>query len=286
MSEIKGVLIPIGGNEDKGLEESENYTLDFIQDSILSHVVREAGGPQAKIVIIPTASSIPDEVGDNYLTGFGKLGCNNLEVLDIRKRNQSEQKSTLRLLEQADCVMFSGGDQSKIVKYIGDTKAHSLLREKYHKGPFVLAGTSAGAMCMSRQMVAGGSVQDSLQKGAVKMREGMGFIEHLIIDTHFIKRGRFGRLAEAVAIFPNLLGIGLAEDTGIIIRGGNQCEVIGSGMVIIFDAGKLGHNSHSVLPIGTPISMTNLSVHILAQEDKFSIDNRFLEISPLEIVQV
>jgi len=285
MSEIKGVLIPIGGNEDKGLEESENYTLDFIQDSILSQVVREAGGPQAKIVIIPTASSIPEEVGDNYLSGFGKLGCSNLEVLDIQKRSQSDHKRTLQLLEQADCVMFSGGDQSKIVKYIGGTKSHRILKERYKNEAFVLAGTSAGAMCMSQQMVAGGSVQDSLLKGAVKMREGMGFIENLIIDTHFIKRGRFGRLAEAVAIFPNLLGIGLAEDTGIIIRKGNQCEVIGSGMVIIFDPSKLLHNSHGILPAGTPISMTNLSVHILAQEDKFSIDNRLLEISPLEVAR-
>jgi len=286
MSEIKGVLIPIGGNEDKGLEESENYTLDFIHHGILSHVVREAGGTDAKIVIIPTASSIPEEVGDNYLKGFGMIGCTNLEVLDIRKRTQSEQKRTLQLLETADCVMFSGGDQNKIVKYIGDTKAHHILKERYQNERFVIAGTSAGAMCMSREMVGGGSVLESLQKGAVKMRKGMGFIDDLIIDTHFIKRGRFGRIAEAMAIFPHLLGIGLAEDTGIIIHGGNRCEVIGSGMVILFDPSKLDHNSHSELPQGTPISMTNLVVHILAAEDKFTIDNRHLEISPFEVAQV
>lgn len=286
MSEIKGVLIPIGGNEDKGLDLSENYTLDFIQASILSHVVREAGGQNARIVIIPTASSIPDEVSSNYLNGFGILGCNNLEILNIRKRNQSELKRTIKLLEEADCIMFSGGDQSRIVNNIGGTVAHEILKERYLKENFVIAGTSAGAMCMSRQMVAGGSVQDSLQKGALRMCEGMGFIEDLIIDTHFIKRGRFGRLAEAVAIHPQLLGIGLAEDTGIIIRGGNQCEVIGSGMVILFDPGKLMHNSHGSLPQGTPISMTNLIVHILAQEDKFTIDKRQLEISPFVMENV
>jgi cyanophycinase len=286
MIEIKGVLIPIGGNEDKGLEESENYTLDFIQDSILSHVVREAGGVDAKIVIIPTASSIPVEVGENYLSGFGVLGCSNLEVLDIRNRKDAESSRSIQLLEEAHCVMFSGGDQSKIVKYIGATKAHHLLKEKYLTESFVIAGTSAGAMCMSQQMVAGGSVQDSLQKGAVKMRRGMGFIENLVIDTHFIKRGRFGRLAEALAIHPHRLGLGLAEDTGIIIREGNQCQVIGSGMVILFDPSKLGHNNIGTLPEGTPISMTNLVVHILAQDDEFTIDNRKITISSFEVAQV
>jgi len=286
MSEIKGVLIPIGGNEDKGLEESENYTLDFIQHGILSHVVKEAGGIDARIVIIPTASSIPEEVTDNYLSGFGMLGCTQLDVLDIRKRNQSEQKRTLQLLEQADCVMFSGGDQSKIVKYIGGTKAHTILKERYLNEHFVIAGTSAGAMCMSHEMVAGGSSQESLYKGAVKMGKGMSFIEDLVIDTHFINRGRFGRLAEAMAIHPHLLGLGLAENTGIIIKGGNRCEVIGSGMVILFDPSHLDHNSHSELPMGTPISMTNLVVHILASEDKFTIDQRHFEISPFEVAQV
>lgn len=286
MSDIKGVLIPIGGNEDKGLEESENYTLDFIQDSILSRVVREAGGVDANIVIIPTASSIPVEVADNYLSGFGKLGCTKLEILDIRNRKQAESDRSIKLLEEANCVMFSGGDQSNIVKFIGETKAHQILKERYLNESFVIAGTSAGAMCMSQQMVAGGSVQDSLQKGAVKMREGMGFVEHLVIDTHFIKRGRFGRLAEALAHHPYRLGLGLAEDTGIIIRKGNQCEVIGSGMVILFDPSKLDHNNIGTLPEGTPISMTNLVVHILAQDDQFTIDNRKITVSPFEVAQV
>lgn len=278
---IKGTLIPIGGNEDKGLEQSENYTLDFIEDSILSHVVREAGGTEANIVIIPTASSIPVEVSHNYLSAFDKLGCRKLQILDIRDRLQSEEKQTLSILEQADCVMFSGGDQSRIVDYIGGTKAHKILNERYLKENFVIAGTSAGAMAMSHKMVAGGSSQDSLYKGAVKMREGMSFISGLIIDTHFIKRGRFGRLAEAMAIYPHLLGLGLAEDTGIVIKNGNNFRVIGSGMVILFDPSHLTHNTHSLLKEDTPISMSNLVVHILANNDFFTIDNRLIEISPI-----
>ncbi len=283
---VKGTLIPIGGNEDKGLDQSESYTLDFIEDSILSHVVREAGGPQANIVVIPTASSIPAEVADNYLHGFDKLGCTNINVLDIRKRAQSDTQESIKLLEEADAVMFSGGDQSKIVKRIGGTKAHQLLSDRYTNENFVIAGTSAGAMAMSKEMVAGGSSQESLYKGAVKMTKGMDFISGLIIDTHFIRRGRFGRLAEALAIHPGLLGLGLAEDTGIIIKGGNEFRVIGSGMVILFDPSSLTHNNHKVLPEGTPISMSNLVVHILAENDRFTIDNRKIEISPLAMREV
>ena len=279
---VKGVLIPIGGNEDKGLDQSENYTRDFISDGILSHVVREAGGEKANIVIVPTASSIPIEVAENYLHGFSKLGCHNLHVLDVRKPGQCDQPKALRLLEEADCVMFSGGDQSKIAKNFGGSKAHDLLLERYTHEHFVIAGTSAGAMAMSREMVAGGSSQESLYKGAVKMRSGMGVISGLIIDTHFIRRGRFGRLAEAVAIHPHLLGLGLAEDTGIIIKNGNEFRVIGSGMVILFDPSKLTHNSHKVLDEGIPISLSNLIVHILANNDFFTISDRKIEISPIE----
>jgi cyanophycinase len=278
----KGVLIPIGGNEDKGLGESENYTLDFIEDSILSHVVREAGGQGARIVIIPTASSIPKEVSQNYIDAFTQLGCKNLRVLDIRNRMHSSKKETIRAVEEADCIMFSGGDQSKIIKFIGNTEMHRLMEHRYLNEKLVIAGTSAGAMAMSREMIAGGSSQESLYKGAVIMRNGLGLINDLIIDTHFIRRGRFGRLAEAVAIHPNLLGIGLAEDTGIIIDAENHFKVIGSGMVILFDPSGLTHNSHKALPEGTPISLGNLVVHILANSDEFTINNRNINITPLE----
>jgi cyanophycinase len=156
------------------------------------------------------------------------------------------------------------------------------MEHRYLNEKLVIAGTSAGAMAMSREMIAGGSSQESLYKGAVIMRNGLGLIPDLIIDTHFIHRGRFGRLAEAVAIHPNLLGIGLAEDTGIIIDAENHFKVIGSGMVILFDPSGLTHNSHKALPEGTPISLGNLVVHILANSDEFTINNRNITITPLE----
>ena len=283
MQKIKGTLIPIGGNEDKGIEADEMYTLEFIEEGILYHVVKEAGGIGANIVVIPTASSIPVEVGENYLTAFSTLGCKNVKVLDIRSKEDSETEHAIELIKNANCVMFSGGDQSKITDKIGGTTIHNILTERYlNEEGFVIAGTSAGAMVMANEMIAGGSATESFIKGAVNMYKGLGLIPELVIDTHFIRRGRFGRQSEAVAKFPNLLGIGLAEDTGMIIKNGNDCTVIGSGMVIVFDGRTLTHNNEKILEEGTPMTMANLTVHVLSNSDEYDIRNRKVKVLPIE----
>ncbi len=283
MQQIKGTLIPIGGNEDKGIEEDEMYTLEFIDDGILFHVVKEAGGVDANIVVIPTASSIPVEVGENYLTAFDTLGCTNVTVLDIRSKEDSEKATSIELIKKANCIMFSGGDQSKIADKIGGTTIHSIMAERYrNEAGFVIAGTSAGAMAMANEMIAGGSASESFIKGAVRMYKGLGLIPELMIDTHFIRRGRFGRQSEAVAKFPTLIGIGLAEDTGMIIKNGNDCTVIGSGMVIVFDGSTLTHNNEKVLKEGTPMTMTNMTIHVLSNGDQFDIRNRNVTVLPIE----
>jgi len=279
--EPKGILIPIGGNEDKGIDKNEMYTLEFIGDGILSHLVREAGGKDALIVIIPTASSIPDEVMENYLEAFSILGCTRVKTLDIRDRLQSEKPDNLALIQDASAVLFSGGDQSKITSKIGGTSLHELLLHKYMTEHFVIAGTSAGAMCMSTEMITGGNTTEAFRKGVVGMGEGMGFTPSLIIDSHFIQRGRFGRLTEAVAKFPDLIGIGLAEDTGLIIRNNNEFQVIGSGMVIIFDGRKLEHNNESILSEGCAMTLTNMITHVLSNGDRFEINTRKIKVLPI-----
>jgi len=280
---VKGTLIPIGGNEDKGNGENERYTLEYVQNGILSRVVRESGGQDAIIIVIPTASSIPVEVSKNYLDAFKKLDCTNVHVFDIRKREDADKPEFLELMKTANCVMFTGGDQSKIVKYIGGTDLHEIIKEKYQNEDFVIAGTSAGAMCMSEEMITGGGVQEAFTKGAVNMGKGMGFIPNFIIDSHFIRRGRFGRLAEAVARFPMKVGIGLAEDTGMVIKNRNNCEVIGSGMVILFDPRRLIHNNQASVEEGQPMSITNLKTHILANGDKLDIKEKRVHISPIHL---
>jgi len=283
MQKYKGTLIPIGGNEDKGSDVNEMYTLEFIDEGILYHVVKEAGGIDAKIVIIPTASSIPLEVGQNYIEAFTTLGCKNLTVLDIRSKEDSEKQESIDLIKSANCIMFSGGNQSKITDKIGGTTIHDVLIDRYkNESGFVIAGTSAGAMAMASQMIAGGSATEAFVKGAVTMYNGLGLIPELIIDTHFIRRGRFGRQSEAVAKHPNLIGIGLAEDTGMIIKNGNDCTVIGSGMTIVFDGSQLTHNNEKNLKEGTPMTMANLKVHVLSNSDQYDIKLRKVTVLPIE----
>ncbi len=276
---IKGILIAIGGNEDKEL--NRNNRIDFLSKGILYHVLQEGKGKDSKVVVIPTASKIPEEVGENYIQAFAKLGCENVTVLNITRRNHASSKETLRHIAQADCIMFSGGNQSRIGIKIGGTEMHRILYDRFVNEPLVIAGTSAGAMAMAQEMIAGGSSSEALQKGALKMRKGLSLIPELIIDTHFVRRGRFGRLAEAMAMFPQLVGLGLAEDTGVIIKNCNDFTVIGSGMVIVMDPSNLTHNSYDRLKFGTPMSMSNLTIHILANGDKFTLDNREIEVLPL-----
>ena len=279
---IKGTLIPIGGNEDKGIVARPSYKLDYISEGILSHVVRHAGGTDANILIIPAASSIPIEVAENYETAFETLGCTNVNVIHIKKKEHADKPEFLKALKEADCVMFSGGDQRKITSKIFGTKFHELLLDKYHNEEFVIAGTSAGAMAMAKEMISGGSSTEAFIKGAVQMTQGLELLPEVIIDTHFIQRGRFGRQSEAVAKFPELLGIGLAEDTGLIIKNGKEFEVIGSGMIIVFDPQGITHNNEKVLKKGTPMTLTNLTVHILANGDRFNIETREVKVLPIE----
>ena len=279
--EPKGILIPIGGNEDKGIEHNEMYTLEFIGEGILSHLVREAGGKDAEIIIIPTASSIPDEVITAYLEAFKLLGCTNLFPMDIRDRSQSDDPLYLEKMQSASAVLFSGGDQSKITSKIGGTRLHEIMLDRYQNERFVLAGTSAGAMCMSTEMITGGNTTEAFRKGVVGMGTGMGFTPSLIIDSHFIQRGRFGRLTEAVAKFPDLIGIGLAEDTGLIIRNNDEFQVIGSGMVIIFDGRKLEHNNEAILKEGCAMTLTNMVTHVLSNGDRFEINTRKIKVLPI-----
>ena len=278
----KGTLIPIGGNENKGIRTNEKFHTEKIEKGILSRVVIESGGVNALIIVIPTASSIPVEVSKSYVEAFGKLGCKNIRIADIRTREESEKEEYINLISKADCIMFSGGNQSEIINKIKDTTLHKILLDRYHNSSLVIAGTSAGAMCMSEEMITGGRHKEAFVKGAVGMGKGMGFLQKIVIDSHFIRRGRFGRLAEAVAKFPELVGIGLAEDTGLVIKECNTVEIVGTGMVIIFDPGELEFNTEKYVNKGQLMSVTNLKTHILAQGDIFNIEKHQVKILHVE----
>ncbi|MBL7701252.1 MAG: cyanophycinase [Ferruginibacter sp.] len=279
MQFAKGKLIAIGGAEDKGTDletgKIQRSNLNFFELGILSRIVEEAGGPSSRIEVITTASMIPNEVGDNYLNAFGKIGCTNIGVMHIRNRADAANADYLQRIAVCDVVMFSGGNQLRLSSTFGGTAFLDKLLERYHNETnFVVAGTSAGAMAMSNTMIYEGNATRAHLKGEVKITTGLGFMDDVIFDSHFEKRGRFARLAQAVAANPSCIGIGLGEDTGMIITNGNQMEGIGSGLVMIVDGHDILHSNIADIPDGNPISIENLKVHFCEHGNGYLLRER------------
>ena len=238
---IRGILIPIGGSEREGSE------ID-INNSILSEVIKNSRyGIDSNIIIIPTASSIQNEIDSEYRSEFEKIGCKNIETLFISSKSQVDSNYNMDLLKKSNVIMFSGGDQSRISECFLGTKFLKNLINKFNSEHFVVAGTSAGAMCMSENMITGG-------KEKVECGLGLSLIPELIIDSHFIERDRLSRLVEAVSIYPNRIGVGISENTAIIIKNG-KFRIIGNGSVTVFDSTNIKDSRFNVLYPGDRFSI-------------------------------
>jgi cyanophycinase len=276
----KGKLLPVGGAEDKGTDLEQGFiqrnNLNFFEAGILSRIVDETRYHQdSKIEVITTASTIPIEVGENYLDAFAKLSCTNVNVMNIRNREDTLKPDYIERIKEADAVMFTGGNQMRLTATFGGTEIYKILQDRYkYEDGFLIAGTSAGAMAMSNTMIYEGNAANAHLKGAVKVTTGLAFMGDVIFDSHFDKRGRFGRLAQAVATNPSCIGIGLGEDTGLLITEGNNMEAIGSGMIIIIDGHTIGYNNIADIADNNPISVENLTVHFLAKGNKYTLDTR------------
>ncbi len=274
-----GKLIAIGGAEDKGTDLETGIinrnNLNFFELGIIKRIVAEIPKSNPRIEVITTASSIPVEVGDNYIQAFHRSGCDNTGILDIRNRADVAREDYLERILKADAVMFSGGNQYRLTSIFGGTRMLELLHERYEQEPdFVLAGTSAGAMAMSNTMIFEGNASKAHLKGEVKITTGLAFNSEVVFDSHFDKRGRFARLAQAIAANPSCIGVGLGEDTGIVVRNGQLLEAIGSGMVIIIDGHNMQHTNIADIPVGNPISIENLIVHFMTLGDRYDVKER------------
>ena len=275
----KGKLLAIGGAEDKGtnLETGEIHrnNLNFFELGILRRLVQETGDLNSRIEVITTASMIPLEVGDNYLSAFGKIGCSNVGLMHIRNRTDALSEEYIERIKSCDAVMFSGGNQMRLTSTFGGTDFLTLIMKRYkEEDNFLVAGTSAGAMAMSNTMIYEGNAAKAHLKGEVKITTGLGFMNDVIFDSHFEKRGRFGRLAQAIATNPSCIGIGLGEDTGMLITEGNKMEAIGSGLVMIVDGHDIRHSNIADIPDGNPISIENLKVHFCENGNGYIVSDR------------
>ena len=270
----KGILIAVGGAEDKGTDPELGFAnrsnLKFFELGILKTVVKTIHKENARIEVITTASSIPEEVGGNYINAFHKIGCQNVGHMQIRNREDVQNPEYLTRLKACDAIMFSGGNQLRLTSIFGGTDFLDQLLDRYENEHFVIAGTSAGAMAMSKTMIYEGNAGRAHLKGEVKITTGFGLVNDVIIDSHFDKRGRFPRLAQAVIANPSAIGIGLGEDTGVIITNGCELEAIGSGAVFILDGRNIKRSNIADIEEGSPISAEGLLVHIMEMGNTYN----------------
>jgi cyanophycinase len=253
----RGCLIIIGGREDRRSS-----------GQILQEISRRARG--GRLVLVTLATEQPDKIAREYRRAFSALGVK-LFHLGVRNRNRVAQVDT-GLLRRAKVILFSGGDQLKLTSELGGTPLCDSIRELYVHGA-TLAGTSSGASAMSDTMIVSGRGEKSPDTNSLpRMAPGLAFIQDVVIDQHFAERGRIGRLIAVIAENPRVLGIGIDEDTAVVLENG-QLSVIGSGGVYVVDGRSVTYSNvadHN----DTVISAFNVTVHLLSDSDRFDIAKR------------
>jgi cyanophycinase len=266
MADPQGILIPIGGHEDKEGRKD-----------ILSRVLDETRRKDPIIEVITVATNVPGEVVDGYRDAFRALGIREVGEIYIEERDEANKDEFLHRIKRCDGVYFSGGNQLKLTTLLGGSEFLKILKDRYcNDRDFVIAGTSAGAAAMSNTMIVSGGSEDALIKGKLQLTSGLDFITNVFIDTHVTERGRFGRLMHTVASNPSVLGLGLGEDTGAIIYDGKELEIIGSGLAIIVDGNEMKYTNLTDIADGDPISIEGMKVHVLAKGKRFLLEERRL----------
>lgn len=256
-----GPLVLIGGAEDRTGE-----------CRVLREFVRLAGGSRARVVIATVATEIPVEVGDDYAAVFRRLGCKAAKRLDVPDRAAAHAPDAAAAVQAATGVFFTGGNQLRITNLLGGSPLDQLLHRRRGEG-LVLAGTSAGAAMMSGTMIIGGANEATPRAGVVEVGPGLEFLRGVMVDQHFTRRGRTGRLLAALARYPHLLGVGIDEDTALIADG-PEFRVVGSGAVTVADLGSVTFNNALELTTGEHLGICGVKVHILPDGFRFDLLTR------------
>lgn len=259
---VQGNLVIIGGSEDK---EKDCF--------ILKQVVQLAGGSAARMAVLTTASLKPEQVGKEYIEVFKKLGLKEVSIFNISDRRKACDSEIIKKLKESTGIFFTGGDQLRITGTLGGTELEKSLYDLYRQG-VVIAGTSAGASVMSDTMIVGGYNDDTPQVTSLSMAPGLGFLKEVVIDQHFAQRGRTGRLLSVIAHNPYILGIGIDEDTAIVVRSDGHLEVIGSNSATVLDGKNIGYSNVSELEPNQPLIITNVILHTLSSGCRFSLKER------------
>ena len=263
MSEEKGHLVIIGGAEDRTGHKH-----------VLKRVVELSGGEDAHIVVLTTASSLGPEIEKVYDEAFRALGVKQVTTLHIHDRLDANDPSHAATVLNATGIFMTGGDQTRLASILGGSEVGKSIHRAYKRRGACLAGTSAGASAMSEHMIAGGKKGVQPKKGMLSLVPGLGLLNRVILDQHFAQRQRLGRLLSIVAQNPFLLGIGIDEDTAIVVRPDLDVEVIGQGGVTIVDARHMTYSNVNEAKKGQLLAMGDVKLHLLPAGYTFHIESR------------
>lgn len=255
-------LVVVGGAEDR------------LQDKlVLGHFLRYAGGPHARIRLITAASAQPEFTAQTYAQAFAELGSQDFAVLPLSDRDSAMNPALQQEIALADGIFMTGGDQARLMAAIWETPVMAALHQAYHLRACCIGGTSAGAAVMSRHMIAQGPAVLRPRKDIIDTDIGLGLLPLAIVDQHFSERRRLARLLSALAQRPDLLGVGVDEDTALVVERGRAIEVIGQGTVTLIDP-SLARTNIDDIDTNEQIEMLGLQLHTLPAGHRYVVAGR------------
>ncbi|MFL5740306.1 MAG: cyanophycinase [Flavisolibacter sp.] len=269
----EGTLVIIGGKENKGEDAPENKKkpADFVKLEVLEAFKKATHKRDPLVEVVTTASSLGTETFNDYKRVFEKIGITKIGRIHHNSRQEVLDDPLIERIKNADAMFFSGGDQLLLTAIYGGTEFLTQLKEKYIGEPLVVAGTSAGAMALSTPMIYAGNEELQELGGEIKVTMGLEFMKDVCIDTHFVHRGRFVRMAQVVVTNPTSIGIGIEEDTCILVQKGKEMKVTGTGLVIVIEGFQIKEANIKDFTSDKPVTARNLNVHLLADGDKYLI---------------
>jgi cyanophycinase len=261
MGSGKSMLLAVGGGEIKESKE--------VLDQILRYLEKES---DPRVTVMTVATSDPEAAAGKYNRLFRGLGIKHVDIVDVSQRSDAFEERSLKKIEAADAIFFTGGDQLNITSLLGGSPLHELIQQRQNDG-ILIAGTSAGAAMMSSSMIISGKSDTAPKVSGVEIAPGMNMIEDTVIDSHFSERGRHGRLLTAIAHYPQVLGLGIDERTGIVCTNG-EFKVIGEGVVTVFDGRQMEHSDLPYRKDDQPIGMFGVDVHVLPSGYRYDLKAR------------
>ncbi len=266
--EPAGILVVIGGKEDKGnKEDDKNENREEILKTFIGLIEKD----NPRIEIVTSGSAVPEEMLEDYKKAFEGLKVKNLGHIHHKTRKEVIEDDLSKRITKADAFFFTGGDQLLLTSLYGGSKFLTQLKERYIYERILIAGTSAGAMALSTPMIYAGSKDEQDITGAIKITMGLEFLKDVCIDTHFIDRDRFVRMAQVIATNPTSIGLGIEENTAIVIRKGREAEVIGNSIVTVIEGFEITSSNITDFNEDKKLSLHDLRVHLLGKGSNYHI---------------